>query len=531
MKTRKLQTISFFLSLFLYNYFFWKEGLGINLFIFSLLIIIILIINYRDSFRSPNVQLTFSGTVLTAIMVVIFNSAEAKFAHMFSFLLMVAFIHESQLRSVTFAFLHMVSGLYKVPLDIYRRKNRELQKFPRINFLFRIVRLSFIPLCVAFIFYILYAIANPIFGDYAGRLWKNFIDVINSFFENISFARMMFILMGAIILSVVFFRNETRIFLDCDLSFSEKLSRIRNTRRNKPAAFSSITRQPIYAASVPLFRSIALKNQNRRGVILLILVNVLLLAENIIDIRWLWFGFSLPEGFSLQHYVREGTGFLIASILLSMGLLLYYFRKNQNFYQKNKLLKSWAYVWIFQNVILCFSVFLRNYHYIDFHGLAYKRIGVDVFLILTVFGLMTLYYKIKEVKSVYYLIKINTWAMYVILVGLSCYNWDVKIADYNLAHWNKGEVDVDFYQDLSDKALPSIYANLDLVKEQIEAHGHNKVRWIAYLDYNDFKTDLDHKRDNFLKRYENHSWLSFNMQDKRAFQELAGRELSEMSER
>ena len=303
-----------------------------------------------------------------------------------------------------------------------------------------------------------------------------------------------------------------------DLSFWEKLERVKKFRKSRATDDFYIPKK--WKPISPPYKTIALKNQNRRGIILFLLVNILLLIENCIDIKWLWFGFDLPEGFSLKHYVREGTGFLIASILLSMGLLLYYFQKNQNFYSNNRLLKRFAYLWIAQNAILCYSVFLRNFQYIDFHGLAYKRIGVVVFLLLTVIGLITIFIKIKEIKSVYYLLRINTWAFYIVLVLLSCYNWDVKIAEYNLAHWNKGEIDVDFYLQLSDKALPVIFKNLNSVKEQIEAHKNNKVRWIQHLDYDVFVHELEEKRDHFLTTYKDHSWLSFNMADEHAFKEL-----------
>ena len=338
----------------------------------------------------------------------------------------------------------------------------------------------------------------------------------------------MFFIFGAFILSVIYFRNEARIFIEKDLSFSEKLKRIKNLSAKKHNRVDSgIPNQSGYPLPRAPFNSIALKNQNRRGIILLLLVNVLLLIENIIDIKWLWFGFQLPETFSLQHYVREGTGFLIASILLSIGVLLYYFRRNQNFYSKNSLLKILAYLWVGQNLLLCFSLFLRNYHYIDFHGLAYKRIGVIVFISLTIFGLITLYNKIRNVKSVYYLLRMNTWALYVILVLLSCYNWDVNIAKYNLAHWNKGEIDVDFYLKLSDKALPVVFQNLDSVRTQMEAHKKNKVQWITHLDYDIFVNELQAKRDKFIQKYEEHSWLSFNFSDQKAYNRLTVRQFSE----
>jgi hypothetical protein len=518
MKTTKLLNISFIFSLLLFNYFFWQENLGINLLIFSVLLIGVLLLNYRKAITSMNVKITVAGTIITSIMVMVFNSTESKIAQIISFMLMVAFIHENGLKSVVFASMHMLASFVNVPSKFFKKKNESLKKLPRVYFVVRIARLSLIPLGVAFIFFLLYCMANPIFGNYASIVIRRIFNLISDFF----------VIFGAFILSVIYFRNEAKIFLEKDLSFSEKLNRIKKLRtKRKNFAYSSVTEQPVYPFSRPPFKSIALKNQNRRGIILLLMVNVLLLLENIVDIKWLWFGFQLPESFSLQHYVREGTGFLIASILLSIGVLLYYFRRNQNFYPKNKLLKTLAYLWIAQNLLLCFSVYLRNYHYIDFHGLAYKRIGVMVFISLTIFGLVTLYNKIRNIKSVYYLLRMNTWALYGILVLLSCYNWDVNIAKYNLAHWNKGEIDVDFYLQLSDKALPIVFENLDSVKTQIEAHKNNKVRWITYLDYDLFVRDLQAKRERFMQQYNEHSWLSFNFPDRNAYKELTVRQFSE----
>lgn len=510
---------AFVISLVLFNYFFWQENLGINLSIFSVLLVIMLFINYKKAFTSRNVQITLVGTILTSAMVVVFNSAESKFAQIFSFLLMVAFIHETELKSVMYASLHMLAGIISTPLRFFKKKNESLKNFPRLNQTLRILKLSIIPFSVAFIFFMLYCFANPIFGNYAEIFFDKFTSLLDKLFFEISFERIFFILFGAIILSAIYFRNEVTVFLQKDLSLKEKLVRIKELKRN------SLSKQ--WKPLSPPYKTIELKNQNRRGIILLIFVNILLLVENVIDIKWLWFGLDLPEGFSLKHYVREGTGFLIASILLSMGVLIYYFRKNQNFYTKNNLLKKLAYIWVFQNALLCFSVFLRNYHYIDFHGLAYKRIGVDVFLLMTVIGLITLFIKIKDVKSVYYLLKVNTWVLYIAIVFLSFFNWDVKIAEYNVAHWNKGEIDVDFYLKLSEKSMPVLFANLDKIEAQIEAHKNNKVRWINHLNFEKFAAELRSKREKFLISYEKKSWLSYNITDQHAYNLLSKREMAE----
>jgi hypothetical protein len=519
MKTKNLLNLSFVFSLVVYNYFFWNEGLGINLAIFSFLLISLLLFNYKNAMASANVKVTLAGTVITSVAVVVFNSAESKFAQIFSFVLLAAFVQEREFKSVGFAAMHMVSGAFRAPARFFRKRNESLKNFPRLQTWLRILRLSVIPLSIAFIFFTLYCFANPIFGNYADIFFEKCSVFLHRIFEGISFARLFFLVLGAILLATIYFRNEAKIFLQKDLSFRDKLVRIRNYKKSRAAGNAGMSSwQPV---PPPPYKTMALRNQNRSGVILLLLVNGLLLVENIIDVKWLWFGFDLPDGFSLKHYVREGTGFLLISILLSMGLLLYFFRKNQNFYKQNGLLKRLAYLWIAQNMILCFSVFLRNYHYIDFHGLAYKRIGVDAFLLLTAFGLITLLIKIREIKSVYYLVRINTWAFYGMLVGLSLFNWDVKIAEYNLAHWNKGEIDVDFYLQLSDKALPVVFKNIESVRSQIETHKQNRVRWIRHLDFDEFRDDLLRKRDRFLELHEKHSWLSYNLPDERAYAQLS----------
>lgn len=514
MKTNVLRNVSFVISLLLYNYFFWNESLGINLFLFTLLLILYLFNKHRSSFSVRNVRITLAGTIITAIAVVINNSLEAKFAHIFSFFLMVAFIHESKIRSVAYATLHILSSFVIVPLQFIEKNMNASKKIPALYFFIRFIRLSIFPLMIAFVFYVIYSLANPIFSEYSDSLFSGIINAISDFLKNFDLAHVFFITAGIFVLAVIYFRNESAIFLVRDMSMSDKLERKRESRRHR---FMNDALELF-----PSYKMTALKNQRNRGMILFLLVNILLLFENVIDIKWLWFGFELPEGFSLQHYVREGAGLLIVSIFLSMALLLHYFRRNQNFYPKNRLLKILAYAWIFQNVVLCISVLLRNYHYIDFHGLAYKRIGVYVFLALTAFGLYTFYIKIKNIRSAYFLVRVNSLAVYFILVALSCFNWDVNIASYNLAHPNKGEIDVDFYLELSGKSLPVIFNNLEKVNEQIEAHKHNEVRWIRSLDYDKFVNELNKKRERFIKNCEVHTWLSFNVRDWNAYQLLTG---------
>jgi len=270
----------------------------------------------------------------------------------------------------------------------------------------------------------------------------------------------------------------------------------------------------------------ALERERRTGLILLILVNALLLIVNLIDISWVWIGFEVEEGFNLKQFVHEGTYLLILSILLSIGILLHLFRGNLNFHPKERALRLLATAWIAQNFILGISVFLRNYHYIHFHGLAYKRIGVVVFLLLVLVGLVTLYLKIRGRRTWYYLLRVNGWAAFVVMVGLTTVNWDGLIVRFNLAHWNQGEIDVDNYLAMSDKVLPLIYADLPKVEAQMAHHRENRVRWVEHLDPGTFRMDLDRKRERFLRRYSEQDWRSWTLADRRTFEALKAKQLA-----
>ena len=91
----------------------------------------------------------------------------------------------------------------------------------------------------------------------------------------------------------------------------------------------------------------ALRNENTIGLISLVMLNILLLFINVIDIKYVWFGFTYTANVSLTKYVHEGAGLLIFSIVLAMLVLLFFFRGNLNFYKKNKWLRYLAYAWIF----------------------------------------------------------------------------------------------------------------------------------------------------------------------------------------
>jgi hypothetical protein len=261
---------------------------------------------------------------------------------------------------------------------------------------------------------------------------------------------------------------------------------------------------------------IALKNERQAALLLVISVNVLLLVVNAIDVQWLWFNFDPRQAGNLTKLVHEGTYMLILSILLSMGILIYYFRSNQNFYPKNGLLKGAAYLWLVQNAVLSVSVLIRCGYYISEYGLAYKRMGVIIFLGLVFFGLFTLYRKISGQKSFYYLLRTNAWAAYGMLIGLSLVNWDVLIVSHNLdpRHVHSGILDTRFLLTRSDKTLPLLDAQREKLKGSsgFNYYGDSSSEPLDNIEH------LDRRIADFLRTYESHTWLSWNYTDYRTYQ-------------
>ena len=155
---------------------------------------------------------------------------------------------------------------------------------------------------------------------------------------------------------------------------------------------------------------------------------------------------------------------------------------------------------------------MRNATYINSCGLAYKRIGVMVFLALTLFGLYTLFLKIRDKKTFYYLLHRNAWALYFVLVLTTVVNWDVFITRFNLNADTTNGIDAAFLlSEVSNKNLFLLEENIDrLVKESTSPGFQQKKHIVAILDT---------KRRDFELEQEQLSWLSWNYSDARNFKE------------
>ena len=509
MNSKKISTLFFGMALLAYNWLFWKEGTGVNLPLFTFMMCVMLGILYPESFKSMKVRIALGGVLLTGAMVFINHTIMSVFAHYCCFIIFVGFVHSQELINVYTAIGVFMSGIFKThPLFSKEIVGENNQKASRIYRIGRVFRLSILPFGVFMVFYIIYAIANPVFSDWSSRFW-------NAVSERISLPWFLFAFAGFWLIGVILYRRRNKFLEEYDVKGTDKLL------RKKAERIPGAVRYPgTYYRQYPVPSPIGLKNETKIGMIMLASVNLLLLLVNAIDIDKIWFGFKIGEHMNLKEFVHNGTELLILSIVLAIIILVILFQGNQNFYKGNSTLRKLAYCWIAQNIILCISVCLRNSYYIGYHGLAYKRIGVYVFLAMAIFGLITLYFKIDRVKSFFYLCRVNVWALYFLLTGMVLIPWDRTIAGYNLSHQNPSEIDVDFYLDLSDNALPVLYRRMADVEKQIDAHIINHVEWGCSHSMQSFTTILEYRKQNFIDRYESRDWQNFNLADKYTYEYL-----------
>jgi uncharacterized membrane protein len=147
--------------------------------------------------------------------------------------------------------------------------------------------------------------------------------------------------------------------------------------------------------------------------------------------------FEVVKKSNLSSDTHERVTAVIFSIIMAVGVILFYFKGGFNFDEKAKNLKKLAKIWILLNAILILSTIIKNSEYVSFFGLTYKRLGVYAFLILAIIGLVISFIKITKQKTNAFLFNQMIWYFYGTILLCSFVNWGNLITNYNISV-NKG---------------------------------------------------------------------------------------------
>ena len=371
MKKNKIALTGWIILSLIYHFIFWKEKMGLNIGLYQTLVTIFLIKLYPGSFKSKSALASIIFTWIAASMIIWHNSFISKFAYVVSFIVMIGFVHQPKLQAVFYGalnglqawlitFLEGLQGLVRLP-------NNSIILKKTTGIILHRLRLVIIPILIFFVFFVIFKFANPVFDQMTNQGFQKFGKWLQQFNLQVSPIWVIFMVFGVWISGFTLFNWRKEDVWQLEHSKTTQLTRVKHLNKER----------------ILDFHMVSLRQEYKVGVITFVLVNALLLIINSIDINFLWLNFDYGRAGNLKDLVHKGTYLLILSILLAMGVILYFFRRNLNFYPSNQWLKRLAYAWIIQNAILVISVALRTWYYIDATGLAYKRIGVLIYLCVT----------------------------------------------------------------------------------------------------------------------------------------------------
>ena len=448
-----LQKLLLPLGAVLFDVLFWHRGAGLNLALYTLFVVAATLAGlprHAPVWRSGYFRLLLAGTLLSAGCVAWYGSGAAQLACVASLMLLLGFVNQPHLKLVASALLTALGGAVRVLpalLPYLHLLQGGAGRWARTRFYGRLLML---PLLILGVFHVLFVLANPRYSALVGAVLDRLGEWLAALWPNFSLPHLLFFLLGLVLTAGALVMVPFHFFQDQESRFGEFVRR----QRDRVASFG--VRRPDFQTRNrgPL----DLRKEYLAALAVFGLVNLLLLVVNIIDVRWIWFGFEPTPGFDLTQFVHEGTYVLIFSILVAMGIVLWFFRRNLNFYAPGLAALRWgATVWVVQNAVLAVSVGLRNYYYILHTGLAYKRIGVYGFLLLTFFGLVTVLLKIWQRRSAFALVRLNGLAAYGLLLLLALGNWEIWIARYNLdARFRT--LDLGFLLEMPARVLPELAA-------------------------------------------------------------------------
>lgn len=395
-----MKIITSCLAAILFSTLFYGQNIGINLSIFSLATISILAIQHPKIIRLKSAIFYSSVYLLTAIAVIFNHTALTIFANCVAFFTVIGTFSESR----SSIYVRWLNGVYTVIAAFFQRKfeasnSEEQRSWQKDIDLLHTTKLIGIPLVILVVFALLYKNGNPIFNDLIGK--------IN--FDFINFQWLLFTVLGFFLFNNIISPVNVNPATKTDLNTDNQLH-----------------------PSEPLIPE-QLKKEQQLGVLLMALLNILLIFYSMTEVYYL-FTNDVTSASALSIQVHSGVNALIASIVIAIVIILYFFRGSLNFYEHNTLIKKLSYAWILLNIILVILIAIKNNNYVAIFGFTYKRIGVFIYLTLTLVGLVTTFLKVHKIKNLWFLFRVNAQVAFAVLIISSCIDWDYSITNYNLKH-------------------------------------------------------------------------------------------------
>lgn len=428
----------------IFTLLFYNESIGVNLAIFGLVLTGLICYFYQDKFTERSHLVLVITSVLSCIAFAWYGDFVSFLALFLSIVFLQFKTHENRLKIIQvfpLIFLNGITSLGRVFIFSQWLPQRKVNN----NFAKKLIAYIMIPSVFLILFFVVYSFGSDhfssLFTDYYLDIdvWQLIVMTGLGFYISFTFWNYW-------IPDVCYEKNP---LLDNDFSGDAK----------------NLTESS--------FSFLDIDFERKSGEITLFLLNALLLVF-IATYNYEQF-FEVVKKTNLSSDTHERVNAVIFSIIMAVGVILFYFKGGFNFDTKAKNLKRLAKIWILLNGILIISTIIKNSEYISFFGLTYKRLGVYAFLILAIIGLLFSFFKITKQKTNAFLLNQMVWYFYSIVLLCSYVNWGSFITSYNISA--KKGVEPRFLSSLNfnDEDRREYFSTHNLEGELIEASREKEI--------------------------------------------------------
>jgi hypothetical protein len=395
-----------FASTLIFTLLFYDESVGVNLAIFGLVLTGIICYFFKERFTDKSYWMLVTTSVLSSFAFAWYGDFVSFVALALSIVFLQFKTQERKLKIVQVFPIIFSNGITSLGRMLMFRQwlpKREIKN----DFAKKLIAYFIIPTVFVVLFFAVYA-----FGS------DHFSALFTDYYLDVDVFHLILIALLGFYISFTFWNYWVP-----DICY------------DKNSLLDNDFKSEVYSRNQRTFSFLDIDFERRSGEITLFLLNVLLLVF-IVTYNYEQF-FEVVEKSKLSAATHERINAVIFSIIMAVGVILFYFKGGFNFDEKAKNLKILSKIWIVLNGILIISTIIKNSEYVSFFGLTYKRLGVYAFLFLAIIGLIFTFLKITKQKTNAFLINQMVWYFYGTILLCSYVNWGNLITNYNISV-NKG---------------------------------------------------------------------------------------------
>lgn len=424
-----------FLITALFVILFYEQNPGLNIGILGIIVSVLTYFNTEESYKTKTFLALFVMSILSSFAFAWYGDF-VSFLAIFASLFILGF--KSKNNDLKSIFVIPVFAINFITF-VYRVFQFE-QWFPlkkTESFWQKILAVILIPSLLLLIFFGIYTKGSSHFASFFSdyeldiNLWEVIVFAVMGFFLSFNFFNFQ----------IYEFISKQNHYLNNNFSNEDKISK-------------------------PTYDFLDLNSERLSGIVSFLGLNILLLFF-IVTFNYEQF-VELPKATAnqLAEETHERVGAVIASIVMAIVVIMFYFKGSFNFDKNAKCLKILAQIWVFLNGVLVLSAFAKNTEYVVNLGLTYKRLGVYAFLLLSIIGLVFTFIKIQKKKTNAFLFNQMFWYVYGTILMCSFINWGNLATIYNIEN-NKGDFEF----------LYSLHYNDTILNEKFPEEMNERVNY------------------------------------------------------